>query len=286
MRLPRVRTTLPAPAAPPKSTGERSAGVQEKVERAAVELAEVNDVLSDELRASAPTMEVERALSRSEDVEVKVQEAAEDLADVTHALEEEAGERAELEQRLGESEAALLASQRREKKTWVDAMHDQLTGLPTVTLFNDRLNQGLAQAQRHGWKLAVMFLDLDKFKTINDTHGHGVGDGALALVAQRLRAGMRASDTVCRRSGDEFLLLMLEVRTADAPAALAAKLLASLAGPAQVQGVTLSVRASIGVSVFPDDGATAQELVERADGAMYSAKRSGTGVALASGANA
>lgn len=284
MRKPKSRST--SPAAPPKAADERSAEVQEKVKSAALELAEVNDVLSDELRASEPTTEVEQAISQSEEVEVKVREAAEDLADVTEALKEEAGERAELEQKLGESESALLASQRREMKTRVEAMHDQLTGLPTATLFNDRLRQGLAQAQRHGWKLAIMFLDLDQFKAINDTHGHGVGDGVLALVAQRLRAGMREGDTVCRRSGDEFLLLMLEVRTATAPAALAAKLLASLADPAQVQGVTLSVRASIGVSVYPDDGATAQELVERADGAMYSAKRRGTGVALVSEANA
>ncbi len=270
-----ARSVVAKPAA-----HERSAAVQGKVAEAAAERAEVNDVLSEEIDRGGRTPEVEKAISQSEDVEVKVDGAARDLVAVTESLKVESGERAALEQKLEVSEAALVKSKKREKKTRVDAMHDPLTRLPNLTLFNDRLRQGLAQAQRHGWTLAVLFIDLDQFKPINDSHGHSVGDAVLKLVAQRLGAGVRASDTVCRRSGDEFLVLLPEISSAEAALTLAATLRAAIAEPAVIGGQALTVGVSVGISLFPEHGAAVQELIDRADAAMYLAKRSDAGVAV------
>ncbi|MDP1921103.1 MAG: GGDEF domain-containing protein [Myxococcales bacterium] len=248
--------------------------VKDKVEAAANDLSTVNEVLKDELKES-PRPEVEHAITKSEDVEVKVQEAVVELEAVTEALATESDERAQLGRELRQLTSALQESKTQEKKTRLDAMHDPLTGLPNLTLFVDRLKQGLAQARRHGWRLAVVFLDIDHFKNINDTHGHDVGDGVLELVAQRLKTGLRAGDTVCRRSGDEFLLLMLEVGNERDVLRLLTTLRASLAAPADVKGVSVSVNVSMGAAVFPEDGQEPRVMLERADAAMYAAKRKG-----------
>lgn len=258
----------------------RTEQVKDKVEACADELSTVNEVLKEELKDQAPTVKVEEALTKSEDVEVKVKECVDELAAVTVALSVESDERALLGREVRSLSNALQASKSQEKQTRLDAMHDPLTGLPNLTLFNDRLKQGLAQARRHGWQLAVVFLDLDQFKHINDTHGHDVGDGVLELVAQRLKAGLRAGDTVCRRSGDEFLLLMLEVGNAQAVLRLMTVLGAALAVPADVRGVSVSVAVSMGAALFPEDGQEAQVLLERADAAMYAAKRKRAGPVL------
>lgn len=254
--------------------------VKDKVEACADELSTVNEVLKDELQDQSASPKIERALTKSEDVEVKVQECADELSAVTVALSAESDERAQLGREVKELNKALLASKSQEKQTRLDAMHDPLTGLPNLTLFNDRLKQGLAQARRHGWRLAVAFLDLDQFKTLNDTHGHDVGDGVLELVAQRLKAGLRAGDTVCRRSGDEFLLLMLEVGNEQAVLRVLTKLGAALTAPADVKGVTVSIGVSIGAAIFPEDAPEAQLLLGHADAAMYGAKRNRAGPVL------
>jgi diguanylate cyclase (GGDEF)-like protein len=265
-------------AAPLSLVLDRNEQVQDKLEQAGTDLATVNAVLKKEVAGGAPLAKVGKALDQSEAVEVKVHEAAKELVSVNDALADEIDERHLLEERLSKSEVALTESRVDEEKSRHDAMHDATTGLPNLTLFNDRLGNALAQAQRHGWRLAVMFIDLDEFKKINDTHGHDVGDRILQLVAQRLQASVRGGDTVSRRSGDEFLLLMLEARDEANVAAFGARIAKSIAATCEVDGKTLSVKASIGIALFPEDGRSAKELLKHADMAMYSAKEKKAGL--------
>lgn len=155
------------------------------------------------------------------------------------------------------------------------ATHDLLTDLPNRALLTDRLQQAVAQAQRHGARLAVMFLDLDRFKHINDTLGHSVGDRLLQEVADRLRRTVRESDTVSRQGGDEFVLLLPLVARAEDAYELAEKLINTLAAPYRIGGHELHVTASIGISLFPEDGDSPDTLIKHADMAMYHAKQRG-----------
>jgi diguanylate cyclase (GGDEF)-like protein/PAS domain S-box-containing protein len=155
------------------------------------------------------------------------------------------------------------------------AQHDALTGLPNRILLNDRLAQAMALAQRQGKQLALMFLDLDHFKYINDSLGHGVGDHLLLSVAQRLTGAVRASDTVCRQGGDEFVVLLADVEHAEDAALSAQKILAALTTPHPVDGHELHVTVSIGISIYPDDAVDADTLIKNADTAMYHAKENG-----------
>jgi diguanylate cyclase (GGDEF)-like protein len=267
-------------AAPLSRALDQSEQVKDKVEECAVELSSVNAVLKEEIVDGVPLHEVERALDMSEEIEVKVLQCAEDLATVNDALAEEIDERNNLEHQLSESAAALSESKVQERKSRHLALHDAVTGLPNVTLFKDRLRNGLAQATRHGWRLAVMFIDLDQFKGVNDSHGHDVGDLVLQMVAQRIQTLVRAGDTVSRRGGDEFLFLMLEATDENSAANLAAKIIDNVAQPCEVEGLKLSVRASIGIALYPEDGRSAQELLKNADIAMYAAKQQKSGCAL------
>ena len=259
---------------------DQNEGVQDKVEECAAELSSVNAVLKKEMAEGSPLGEVERALSQNESVEVKVQECAEDLAAVNSALDEAIDEHKTLEHDLSESNAALSESQVQEQKSRHLALHDAVTGLPNLTLFHDRLGHGLAQAERHGWRLAVLFIDLDKFKSVNDTFGHDVGDKVLQMVAQRLRASVRGGDTVSRRGGDEFLLLMLEAKDETSIASLAAKIVGNIAQACEVEGARITVSPSIGIALYPEDGTSAQELLKNADTAMYAAKQQKKGSLL------
>ncbi len=155
------------------------------------------------------------------------------------------------------------------------AYHDQLTGLPNRALFKDRVTQAIAHARRHGLILAVMFLDLDRFKAVNDTLGHLVGDELLQLVSQRLRHCLREGDTLARIGGDEFLLLLPHIRTRDNAAHIAEKILTSLKTPFHLNGHELYISASIGIAIYPNDGITHETLIKHADIAMYNAKDEG-----------
>lgn len=259
---------------------DQSELVQDKVEQAAADLASVNAVLKDEIAGGMPLAKVEFALNQSEAIESHVQEAAEELVAVNDALAEEIDERRDLEQRLSKSDAALSESRAKERKSRQDALHDAVTGLPNLTLFNDRLSNALAQAQRHDWRLAVMFIDLDDFKVVNDTHGHDVGDRVLQMVGQRMQAMVRKGDTVSRRSGDEFLFLMLEAKNEVNATDLAAKIASNIAQAVEIQGVTFTVKSSIGIAVYPEDGRSPQELLKSADTAMYAAKQKKNGAVL------
>jgi len=155
------------------------------------------------------------------------------------------------------------------------AQHDFLTGLPNRLLLQDRLTQAIAHAQRKQDRLAVIFLDLDHFKTINDSLGHPVGDKLLQEVAGRIKDAVRASDTVSRQGGDEFIIMLQEPGTADTIAMAAVKLLAAIAGSYLIDGSEIQVTTSIGISVFPEDGRDSDSLIKHADNAMYQAKGSG-----------
>lgn len=155
------------------------------------------------------------------------------------------------------------------------AQHDPLTDLPNRALFSDRLDQALANAKRDGQLLAVMFMDLDGFKRINDNLGHGIGDCLLQQVALRLRHSLRESDTVARVGGDEFILLLRNITDAPDALAVAQKLGAALAAPFEIEGHAIQISASVGIALYPEHGLGSIELLKHADEAMYEAKRAG-----------
>lgn len=155
------------------------------------------------------------------------------------------------------------------------AYHDMLTRLPNRSLFMERLELELARAKRHKSILGLMLLDLDRFKEINDNHGHALGDELLKAVAQRLTNLLRATDTVARLGGDEFLFLLPDIHSSHDAEVIAEKVLQSLSAPFLLEGHELRITGSIGVSVYPENGRIQDELVKNADRAMYRAKERG-----------
>ena len=155
------------------------------------------------------------------------------------------------------------------------AQHDFLTDLPNRVLLNDRITQAISFAARYNKQLAVMFVDLDGFKKINDSLGHTAGDKLLQLVASRLVACVRRSDTVSRLGGDEFVVLLYQVEHAEDAAYISKKILSALAEPFSIEQKHLDISASIGVSTYPGDGQDAETLLQKADTAMYAAKKLG-----------
>ena len=157
------------------------------------------------------------------------------------------------------------------------AGHDPLTDLPTRPLLLDRFTHAISNARRRSTRVALLFVDLDEFKQINDTFGHAMGDRALECVAHSLTASVRESDTVSRHGGDEFVILLSEIALAQDAALIASKVIDTLAAVSQIEGHAIRLKASIGISLFPDDGDEPQALIELADAAMYQAKRHAPG---------
>jgi diguanylate cyclase (GGDEF)-like protein/PAS domain S-box-containing protein len=155
------------------------------------------------------------------------------------------------------------------------AQHDVVTNLPNRVLLKDRISQAIALARRQSRSIAILFLDLDRFKNINDSLGHATGDNVLQSVSKRLLAGVRGSDTVSRQGGDEFVILLSEIAYPEAAATSARKVLISLNAPHSIEGKELHVNACIGISVYPEDGEDAETLIKNADTAMYHAKERG-----------
>lgn len=155
------------------------------------------------------------------------------------------------------------------------AFHDSLTGLPNRLLAKEHLEMALAHSSRTNSKVALLFLDLDNFKTINDSLGHAIGDSLLKAAAMRLRDSVRSTDTISRQGGDEFLVLLPEIVDTDAMTIIAEKILDKLSAPFDIQGSHLSTSASIGIAVYPDDGKDFDTLLKKADTAMYQSKKSG-----------
>ena len=176
---------------------------------------------------------------------------------------------------IGSQIGQFMARKQAEQNLLYVATHDSLTGLPNRYMFNQRFAHALNHAQRYGRHMAVLFVDLDRFKYINDTRGHPFGDALLAELGQRLRDALRDSDTVARFGGDEFVALIEEVATPGDVASVAQKVLDVIRRPMEVEGETCSVSASIGVSLYPDDGLDQATLLKNADIAVYRAKHQG-----------
>lgn len=155
------------------------------------------------------------------------------------------------------------------------AQRDPLTRLPNRALFTDRLDQAIERARRYDSHVAVLFVDLDRFKAVNDQLGHDAGDAVLVTVAERMRRCVRAIDTVARLGGDEFVIVLQDVREPQSAAVVAQRILQQLAEPIPLECGSRQVSASIGVSVFPVDAETSEDLVRSADAAMYRAKEAG-----------
>jgi diguanylate cyclase (GGDEF)-like protein len=190
---------------------------------------------------------------------------------------DELGELGDQLNRMGQQIEGLLADMEA-KNTQLRqmAMYDHLTQLPNRTLFREVFQHEAAYAKRHTQRLALLFVDLDRFKAINDTLGHAAGDRLLLVVSERLRAAVRGSDLVCRVSGDEFLLLLREAESVDGIQELTQRLLRSINEALELQGgQQAQVSASIGIALFPQDGEEFDELVRHADMAMYQAKEEG-----------
>jgi len=250
--------------------------IKNNVKKAAGNLTTVNRVL----KQDNVTVEVmEQALIQNKDVEQKVAQAADDLRVVNVKLANEVAERMGIESELAEMKTDLAGVREDLSKSEENvgiaqqrALQDVLTGLPNRASFDQGLAHGLIQAKRHGWGLAVLFIDIDKFKNINDSYGHGMGDQVLLTVANRLKSFVRGGDMVSRWGGDEFVCLLLEVKHDDDVTRLAEKLVNRIAEPFEYNGTVLSITSSIGIAVYPADGETADILFKNADTAMYAAK--------------
>ncbi len=253
--------------------------IRRTVKHAATDLTSINEVLQQGVEDNIPVRTIKSAIIQNEDVEHKVAGAADDLHQANIELAKEVTERVVIETELtdtkthlAEVRADLSKSQAKEKETRKASLQDALTGLPNRVSFEQDLDRGVRQAKRHGWRLAVLFIDIDKFKSVNDSYGHGVGDQVLLMTANRLQSFLRDEDTVCRWGGDEFACLLLEVKQeADVPR-LAEKMVSRIAEACECDGVVVSIRASIGIAIYPADGETADTLFKNADTAMFKAK--------------
>jgi diguanylate cyclase (GGDEF)-like protein/PAS domain S-box-containing protein len=178
---------------------------------------------------------------------------------------------------IGSQIGQFIVRRRTEAEKYA-AMHDALTGLPSRLLFMERLEHALVQAGRHGRRLAVMFIDLDRFKFINDSLGHEAGDMMLQEIARRLKLRLREGDTVARLGGDEFVMLLEEITSPQDTLLIAQKLVSELGEPFLLSGQHVNVTASIGVSTYPEDSIDASTMLRYADAAMYQAKAKGRNV--------
>lgn len=213
-------------------------------------------------------------------------ECAEALRQLHATLANEDGRRRDLELKLFDASMALAQAQSAlaglrdgERRARHEAQHDALTALPNRQHFRERLQQALAVPARQRTTLAVLYIDLDDFKPVNDRHGHATGDELLRIVATRLTRAVRAEDMVSRLGGDEFACLIADVTDPAGLDALARKLIAIVSAPVALGTLKLRVRPSIGIAVSPLDASDADALLRRADAAMYHAKRTQTGAA-------
>lgn len=200
----------------------------------------------------------EALLRARDELEMRVQERTAELATANALLQVEIQERRAAEERIRHL-----------------ANHDALTGLPNRRLLEDRIGQALLAAKRQASQVAIQFIDLDRFKIINDSLGHRVGDLLLQEVAHRIRGALREVDTVSRIGGDEFVLVLPEIQSEEAAVEVTRRILQSLEQPYMIDGHILTVTPSIGISLYPAHGADVETLINRADSAMYHAKQIG-----------
>ncbi len=272
---------------------EQSHEVRDKVEECADDLASKNEAVKKQIADGATTLPAHESLSESEEIEATVEECAVDLHEVTDTLAQGVEDLKKVEfalararQALARTKSSLATAKEDESRSRQRALHDTATGLPNRSLFDDRLSHAISLAERHQWSLAVMFLDLDRFKSVNDTHGHAAGDLVLKEVAHRLLRHARDEDTVCRNGGDEFLYLLVNPQGAENVERIANHIHANIAVPITIDGSDLVITPSIGIALFPDHAATGADLIAHADVAMYRAKRQMGGYAFSGSAEA
>jgi diguanylate cyclase len=267
---------------------KQTRGVKDKVELCAQRIHSRNLTATQKIARGLRPMSAKQALADGEEMERQAEKCAADLGEATETLA--AGivimhrqtEHALLESQsaLRQVEVALASAEEGEKKAQLRALHDSTTKLPNRELFEDRLLHAIAVAKRHEWTVAVMFLDLDHFKYINDRHGHAAGDRVLKEVAIRLLRHCRAEDTLCRNGGDEFLYSLVDPQGNENIERIAVALLNTIASPIDLGAEQVLVRTSIGIAVFPKDGAVPEQLIINSDTAMYCAKKTRQGYAF------
>jgi len=263
---------------------EKGQVVAARIQAVASGLASANDHTKRRIANGAKVVSARSALLDRENIKGTVDQCASDLHELTETLSHgiEVQQRVEAvltetERALALTAASLVTAREEERRATLRAMHDSATGLPNRELFDDRLAQAIALSVRRDWTLAVLFLDLDRFKHVNDGHGHAAGDAVIKEVARRLLRVSREEDTVCRTGGDEFLVLLMAPSGREVIERIALDLQQSIARPIDIGDRDVVVHASIGIAVYPEHGTTGDALVRRADTAMYRAKQSSTG---------
>ncbi len=228
-----------------------------------------------------------RTVANGRELQDRLAESADDLHAVTASLVHRIEDLKQLEialtgarRVLAETEMALAAAQEEERHATRRALRDPATGLTNRVLFDDRLAHAIALAERHHWSLAVLFLDLDRFHSVNDDFGHSAADRVLRAVASRLSQNARDEDTVCRNGGDEFLFLLMNPESRRDVERIATAVLADIARPIEFEGQELVIHSSIGIALYPEDGTKGEELIRNADSAMFRAKQRGGGCVL------
>jgi diguanylate cyclase (GGDEF)-like protein len=248
------------------------------MDQAATDISCITRVITEAMLESPQIRIIEDSLRRISEANSKVRLASAKLAEVHVDLRGQARDRDMLDHRFA-------AAVEQNESTRHAALHDVLTGLPNRALFNDRLQVAISQARKSGWSVAVMFVDLDDFKAINDSFGHALGDRLLQTIARRLKTHTREDDTVSRYGGDEFLYLANHVRDDNNIKLIAEKLMKEIEAPLDISvpdrpNFKGAIHASVGIAVFPKDGSSPDLLVRNADAAMYHAKSSQSGLAF------
>lgn len=250
--------------------------IKKNVKKASGELTSVNEVLG---QKKVRVQVLKQTVIVNKDVQQKVAQAADDLTVVNVKIAKEVVVRRGIESELADVKTNLAEVSEGLSKAELDvqtarqlALLDALTGLPNRASFEQALAHELIQAKRHRRKLALLFIDIDKFKSINDSYGHSIGDQVLLMVANRSKSFVRGGDMISRWGGDEFVCLLLEIKQEVDIAHFAEQLINQIAEPCEFDGTTLTIKSSIGIAIYPDDGETAELLFKNADSAMYEAK--------------
>jgi diguanylate cyclase len=258
---------------------DQSKEIKNNVQNAADQISSVNTILEQEEKAIPSLTAIEEVIDQNKDAEQKVTKAVDDLRQVNAELAKQVTEKTKIElelrqtkSELSDMRANLSESKVKEQDALHIAMHDSLTGLPNRLFLEQRLNHGLTQSRRYGWKLAILLIDLDKFKQINDSFGHDIGDKLLITVANRLQAYIRGEDMVSRWGGDEFICILLNVNHDSDVISVANKIVDQISRECDFDGTIISINATIGITICPRDGDTADILLKKADSAMYRSK--------------
>jgi diguanylate cyclase (GGDEF)-like protein len=264
---------------PLKLVLDQSEEIKENIRKVVDQISSVNAIFKQDKKIYFPYPTIEQAIAQNEEAERRINKAVGDLHQVNTELAKQVAERIDIESELKQTKSELFdiradlsKSQLKEKDALYIALHDPLTGLPNRLLLEQRLEHGLTQSRRYGQKLAIMFIDLDKFKNINDSYGHDIGDKLLITVARRLQDAVRGEDMVSRWGGDEFICLLMNIKHESDAVNFATKMVEEISQECDLDGTVVSISATIGIAICPKDGETAEILFRQVDRAMYRSK--------------